>query len=154
MKELVAWTAMYKGDNMLGHTLGISFLVLGVLIAAPQAQEPDTKAARVAADTWLSLVDAGNYAQSWETAATFFKSAVPSEKWQAAAKTARTPFGAFKSRILKSATMATALPGAPDGEYVVFDFDAAYEKKAAAAERVTVVREKDGSWRVVGYFVK
>ena len=139
---------------MVHRTLGVSVFVVLISIAGAQAQEPDTKAAKVAADTWLTLVDTGNYAQSWETAATFFKNAVPSERWQAAANTARSPFGGFKSRTLKSATTATTLPGAPDGEYVVFDFDATYEKKSAAAERVTVVREKDGSWRVVGYFIK
>jgi len=139
---------------MFRHALGMSALALGLLVAGTQAQEPDTKAARAAADAWLGLVDTANYAQSWETAGTFFKDAVPSEKWQAAAKAARTPFGAFKSRTLKSATTATTLPGAPDGQYVVFDFDATYERKAAAAERVTVVREKDGSWRVVGYYIK
>jgi hypothetical protein len=132
----------------------MSALFVFVSIAAGQAQEPDTKAARAAADAWLSLVDGGNYTQSWETAAAFFKNAVSSEQWQAAVKTARIPFGAFKSRTLKSATTANTLPGAPDGEYAVFDFDAVYEKKATAAERVTVVREKDGSWRAVGYFIK
>jgi hypothetical protein len=104
---------------MFRHALGTSALVLGLLVAGTQAQEPDTKAAGAAADAWLSLVDAANYAQSWETA-----------------------------------TTATTLPGAPDGQYVVFDFDATYENKAAAAERVTVVREKDGSWRAVGYYIK
>ena len=139
---------------MVRRTLGMSALLVLVSIAGSQAQEPDTKAARAAADAWLGLVDGANYTQSWETAAAFFKNAVTSEQWQAAVKTARSPFGAFKSRTLKSATTATTLPGAPDGEYVVFDFDAVYEKKAAAAERVTVVREKDGSWRAVGYFIK
>ena len=135
-------------------TFGISILALALLTAGAQAQDSDTKAARAAVDAWLSLVDAANYAQSWETAATFFKNAIPSEKWQAAVKTARGPFGAFKSRTQKSATTAKTLPGAPDGEYVVFDFESTYENKAAAAERVTVVREKDGSWRAVGYFIK
>ena len=139
---------------MVRRALAVSAFIILLSIAGSRAQEPDTKAARAAVDAWLSLVDGANYAQSWETAATFFKSAVPSEKWQEAVKSARGRFGAFKSRTLKSATTATTLPGAPDGEYVVFDFDAVYEKKAAAAERVTVFREKDGSWRVVGYFVK
>ena len=139
---------------MVRRALGMSALVVLLSITGARAQELDTRAARAEVDAWLSLVDGGNYAQSWETAATFFKTAVPSEKWQQAVKTARSQFGAFKSRTVKSATTAATLPGAPDGEYVVFDFDAVYEKKAAAAERVTVVRDKDGAWRVVGYFVK
>ena len=139
---------------MVRRALSVSALVVVLSIAGAQAQESDTKAGRAAVDAWLSLVDGANYRQSWETAGAFFKNAVPSEKWQAAVKTARSQFGAFKSRTQKSATTATTLPGAPDGEYVVFNFDAAYEKKAVAVEIVTVVREKDGAWRVVGYFVK
>jgi Protein of unknown function (DUF4019) len=140
---------------MMHKALSVFALIVVLAVARPaQAQEPDTKAARTAVDAWLTLVDTGKYAQSWETAATFFKNAVPSQKWEAGAKTARGPFGAFKSRTLKSATTATTLPGAPDGAYVVFDFDATYENKASATERVTAVREKDGSWRVVGYFIK
>ena len=139
---------------MVHRALGASALVVVLSLTGARAQEPDTKAARAAVDSWLSLIDAADYAKSWDESATFFKNAITSEKWQAAVKTARSQFGAFKSRTLKSATTATTLPGAPDGEYVVFDFDAVYERKAAAAERVTVVREKDGRWRVVGYFVK
>jgi hypothetical protein len=46
------------------------------------------------------------------------------------------------------------LPGAPDGEYVVFDYSSSFEQKSAANERVTTVKDTDGVWRVVGYFVK
>jgi hypothetical protein len=131
----------------------MSALLVLVSIAGGQAQEPDTKAARAAVDSWLSLIDAADYAKSWDESATFFKNAITSEKWQAAVKTARGAFGALKSRTVKSATTATKLPGAPEGDYVVFDFDAIFEQKPAA-ERVTVVRDRDGAWRVVGYFVK
>jgi len=118
------------------------------------AQEAGTKAAQSAVEAWLSLVDAQNYAASWDTAATLFKNAVTQEKWQAAVQTARAPLGPMKSRALKSATSAKTLPGAPDGEYVVFQFDTAFDQKAAAVETVTAIREKDGAWRVGGYFVR
>lgn len=138
---------------MARRALDVAALVVLLSIAGAHAQEPDTKAARAAVDSWLNLIDTGNYAKSWDEAATFFKSAVPSETWQGAVKTARSPFGALKSRTVRSAIPASKLPGAPEGEYVVFDFDAIFEQKPAG-ERVTVVRDKDGAWRVVGYFVK
>jgi len=47
-----------------------------------------------------------------------------------------------------------AKPGAPDGEYVVLQYHASCEHKAAAVETVTATREPDGAWRVVGYFVR
>ncbi len=138
---------------MVLRALGASALVVVLSLTGARAQEQDTKAARAAVDSWLSLIDAADYAKSWDESATFFKNAITSEKWQAAVKTARGSFGVLKSRTVKSATPATKLPGAPEGEYVVFDFDAIFEQKPAG-ERVTVVRDKDGSWRVVGYFVK
>ena len=67
---------------------------------------------------------------------------------------ARKPFGATKKRSPKAAQFARSLPGAPDGEYVVMQFDTAFEQKAAAVETVTAAREKDGSWKIAGYFIK
>jgi hypothetical protein len=45
------------------------------------------------------------------------------------------------------------LPGAPEGEYVVIQYETQFEHKAGAIETVTPLREKDGSWRVSGYFI-
>ena len=53
----------------------------------------------------------------------------------------------------RGTTPSTTLPGAPDGEYVVFQFDTAFQNKAMAVETVTFVRDADGLWRAVGYFV-
>jgi hypothetical protein len=118
------------------------------------AQEPATKAAQTSVEAWLSLIDNQNYAASWDTAATLFRSALTQEKWQSAAQTARRPLGPLKSRTLKSAMATTTLPGAPDGEYVVFQFNTSFDQKAAAVETVTAIREKDGTWHVGGYFIK
>jgi hypothetical protein len=46
------------------------------------------------------------------------------------------------------------LPGAPPGTYVVLVYRSSFAKLTAAREQVTVAREKDGAWRVVGYFVR
>lgn len=119
-----------------------------------EAQGSGTKAAQASVEAWLALIDSESYAASWESAATLFRNAITQEKWQAAAQTARAPLGQLKSRALKSATSTTTLPGAPDGEYVVFQFDTSFAQKAAAVETVTAIREKDGTWHVGGYFIK
>jgi hypothetical protein len=133
-------------------------VVLTVLVASFSfgsafAQDPNA-AAQTAVESWLGLVDGQRYADSWQAAATFFKNAVTEQKWEEAARTARSPLGSLKSRAVKSVTSAKTLPGAPDGDYVVFQFNTSFERKAAALETVTVVREADGAWRVVGYFVR
>jgi hypothetical protein len=118
------------------------------------AQELSTSAARASVDAWLSLIDNQNYAASWDAAASLFRTRITAEQWQMAAAAARTPFGPVKSRTLKSATSTRTLAGAPDGEYVVFQFSTSLEHKAAAVETVTAVREPDGTWHVGGYFIK
>ena len=100
------------------------------------------------------LVDAGKYGESWRQAASLFRGAVTEPQWKAALEGSRTPLGAMKSRRLKSASYATELPGAPDGEYVVIQFEASFENRASAVETVTPMKDKDGEWRVSGYFIR
>jgi hypothetical protein len=79
---------------------------------------------------------------------------VTREKWQASMKAARMPLGKLKSRKLLSADYRTSLPGVSDGQYVVIQYKISFEKKAEAVETITPMKEKDGSWRVSGYYIK
>jgi hypothetical protein len=67
---------------------------------------------------------------------------------------ARQPLGKLISRKVKSATYATSLPGAPDGQYVVIQFKTSFENKKSGIETVTPIIDKDGNWRVSGYYIK
>ena len=126
-----------------------------LLSVSVRAGETDAAAkAQTAAKAWLALVDAGKYGESWDAAASLFKGAVTKEGWAAACAKARGPLGALKSRTLKSATYTKSLPGGPPGEYVVIQYDAAYEKAPSAVETVTPMLDKDGVWRVAGYYIK
>ena len=120
-----------------------------------RAQETEGIAnAKTAALAWLAIVDADHYAQSWDAAAALFQAGVPKAQWERAVESARSPLGAVKLRTLTSATFARSLPGAPDGEYVVIQFETDFQNRKAAVETVTPAREKDGSWKVSGYFIK
>lgn len=121
----------------------------GILSAAEPADD-----AVAAGRAWLAGVDAGKYEQSWEQAGATFRQAVTREQWKQAVGGARGPMGELESRELASRQEATTLPGAPDGQYVVMQFRAAFAHKAAAVETVTTVLEADGKWRVVGYYIK
>ena len=122
---------------------------------ATSADDSDAVAqAQVAARSWLALTDSAKYGQSWEEAASLFKGAVTKVDWEKAVKGVRSPLGALKDRKVRSATFTRTLPGAPDGEYVVIQFESQFENKAEAIETVTPMREKDGAWRVSGYFIK
>ena len=134
----------------------LTAIVAWVLLAAPALAQHDAEieAAERSVRAWLALVDSNQYGHSWEQSASFFRAAITQEDWDAALQGARTPFGALQSREKANATYATTLPGAPDGEYVVFEFNTAFENKAAAVETVTAMRDIGGSWRVGGYFIR
>ncbi len=127
-------------------------LVLSTGIAA--GGDGKKKAALAAAEAWLALVDGGTYGQSWEEAAAYFRNAVPREKWEESLRTIRGPLGTIASRKVKTSTYATTLPGAPDGEYVVVRFETSFAHKKSAVETVTPMRERDGTWRVSGYYIR
>jgi len=117
------------------------------------ADKPEV-AAQAAAEKWLALIDAEKYGDSWQTSAELFQKAVTQASWEQAVKSVRAPLGALVSRKLKSANYAKSLPGAPDGEYVVLQFDTEFANKKTAVETVTPMLGKDGAWKVSGYYVK
>ncbi|HEY3448262.1 MAG TPA: DUF4019 domain-containing protein [Myxococcales bacterium] len=134
-------------------------LVVGMQVAlAGEAAKADTKdkekAAVAAAEAWLKLVDEGKYADSWKQAAEFFKANVKQEQWEQMVPGVRKPLGKLVSRKVKSTTYTKTAPGAPDGEYVIIQFDTSFAEKKAAVETVTPMMDKDGKWHVSGYFIK
>ena len=113
----------------------------------------DPDAERAARD-WLALADAGDASGSWAASASLFREVVPEDQWAQALTVARGPLGAVQERTLQAAHPATELPGAPDGEYVVFEFQTRFERKRAAIETVSPMRDRDGQWRVSGYYIR
>ena len=135
--------------------LAVSAAALILIGSSTSADDSDAVAqAQVAARSWLALTDGAKYGESWDTAASLFKNVVTRADWEKALKGVRAPLGALKGRQVKSATFTRTLPGAPDGEYVVIQFESQFENKATAVERVTPMHEKDGAWRVSGYFIR
>lgn len=128
-------------------------LVLLATGQTPAAEKPE-QLAQAATEKWLALTDGGKNAESWQTAAEYFKVAVSESQWQAALDAVRKPLGALVSRKLKSAKHTTAIPGAPDGEYVILQYETAFANKKEAVETITPMLDKDGVWRVSGYFIK
>jgi Protein of unknown function (DUF4019) len=100
------------------------------------------------------LVDAANYAASWQTAAGYFKGAVTQEQLQQSLQAVRAPLGKTISRKFKTKTYQTTLPGAPDGEYLVIQYQTAFQNKKEATRTITPMLDKDGEWRVAGYYIK
>jgi hypothetical protein len=136
--------------------LALLFFALAISSSAraPQTRSKPEDLAKQSAATWLALIDAGKYASSWQDAAKTFKAHVTKKQWENALRASRSPLGALQSRKLQGATYKTSLPGAPDGQYVVLQYESSFEHKQSAIETVTPMLEADGTWRVSGYFIK
>jgi hypothetical protein len=143
-----------------------AFAILAVAATPTLAQTPSSTVAPAVtpptaslpapddrARQWLTLVDDGNYADSYAQAGAVFKSHVTADGWARQAGAAREPLGAMSSRTLKSVTMAKTLPGMPDGQYAIVQYESAFAHKAAAIETVSLMSGKDG-WSVVGYRIQ
>ena len=135
----------------------LCFVVIGIFLGVTAVVADSSgreKAAIASAEKWLKLVDQGKYIESWKESADYFKRAVSQEQWEQAMKSGREPLGKLISRKVTNALYTTSLPGAPDGQYVVIQFNTSFENKKSGIETVTPMVDKDGRWRVSGYYIK
>ena len=116
--------------------------------AAPSSSAVETAAVR-SARAWLGLVDAGDWAGSWDATGQQFKSLNTVARWTEVSQSVRVPLGAVVSRTLIS---EENIPAPPYG-YQVVKFRTSYANKADAVETISLAWEND-SWRVVGCAVE
>jgi len=114
----------------------------------------DTAPAMQVAESWLSYVDSGRYAESWDDSAAYLREAVPKTQWETTLAQVRGPLGVAIARKVRSAIYTRNLPGAPPGEYVVIQYDTRFEQRPQSVETVTPMREKNGAWKVAGYHIR
>jgi len=98
--------------------------------------------------TWLAMMDGGNYAQSWETAAAYFQRAMRKDEWIGKSEKIRRPYGKVLSRKLCSAKRTAA------GTRFEAKYDASFDGLLAAVETVTFGLQQNGEWKAVGYFIR
>ena len=144
-----------RSQTLMMKRLRMTMIIICLLIApVVVAQDKNTETAQKGAENWLAVVDKGDYAGSYDGAASIFKLAITKEDWLQKVRAARGPLGKVISRKLKRAQYKTSLPGAPDGEYVVIQYDTSFENKRSAVETITPTLDKDAQWRVSGYFIR
>ena len=112
---------------------------------------PDRQAVATAAK-WLSVVDAGNYAEAFAMfpARTRSGGDAVEKYWVGYLRAKRAPLGRALSRKLVKAWFARTLPGSPDGYYEFLHYNTSFQHKTQAAESVTLTKES-GHWEVSGY---
>lgn len=135
-----------------GATLA-SFVVGSALCASSPytAVTPDPQAVAVATK-WLSVVDAGNYADSFAMFPARIRSGGDAfeKHWVSFLRMKRAPLGHVLSRKFAKAYFGSTLQGSPDGYYEFLYYKTSFQHKAQAIEGVTLTKES-GHWQVSGY---
>ena len=124
-----------------------------LIFAALLFAAPVNDQAASSGEAWLKLIDNGKYADSWKEASAYFRSLVPQKTWVSMVQGVRAPLGSLVSRSQPSVTFAKTLPGAPDGNYALMQFQTSFQKKSSAVETLTVMADGD-QWRAAGYFIR
>jgi phosphoribosylformylglycinamidine (FGAM) synthase PurS component len=79
--------------------------------------------------------------------------AFPSEALERKLDTVRKPLGEVVSRKLKSAKFGKSVQQVSGGDYFKLRFNTSFSNRQHAVETVTPVLQKDGTWKVSGYYV-
>lgn len=99
------------------------------------------------AENWLKMVDAGEFAESWDGISKELKAKYAREKWQTVLQPFLGKAGKLKSRKFKSVIYS-------DSETVIVDFDSSFAKVPATTETIILKLEQDGKRRVASYSIK
>ena len=102
----------------------------------------------------MPLWDAGKYDESYQELAEHTRKNIPKRQWFVYWSAVRKPLGKLKSRKLIEAKYIKSLPGVPDQEGAMLQYESSFENKESVIETFGMMREKDGTWRVANYLTK
>lgn len=139
---------------VLAATLCCLVLVVGAAPGWAVDRAEAAKEATAAAEQWLDLVDEGKFNGSWLEASTYFRNVTTKQQWKQQVSVWRTALGSVVNRKLRTEQYLTTMPGAPDGEYVMIQFDTTFTHKKSAVEIVVPMMDADGKWRVSEYSIR
>lgn len=131
------------------------WIALIMLLMAPLAPASEnTDAAVTAASQWLRQIDNSEYPAAYSGSSTLMRSKVAYEPWLQAIDQARKPLGMIMKRELIYGALEKEIPGLARGEYAKLRFRSYFGLPAEVTEHVTLMRETDGQWRAIGYFIE
>lgn len=109
--------------------------------------------ATVAAEDWVKLIDEKQWAASHQAMSETVNTMVTASEWEQTVAPVRASLGEFESRTASGSQRSAIMPGMPQGDYGVQQFNARYANHPEAIETVVMSREASG-WKVIGYFVR
>ena len=125
--------------------IGNVFIIRRVWRAVNNAPKTD---ALPAIESWLALMDKGDYAGTWQTASPGFRMVVSEAEWASKCVKARKPLGNVLARQLKTSG------GTVFGRIFKAQFATRFDGGFDAVETVQFSRQPDGSWQAITYIVR
>jgi hypothetical protein len=130
----------------------VAALLAMSLAGTALAQDPRTIAVQSAARSWLAFVDRDDARGAWNAAGKKFQAALTPELWATELGKQQSQDGKPLERTIGPTRFQSKIPGMPDGEYAQVLFRTRFAGKPNGSEQLTLEREADGRWRVIGYF--
>jgi hypothetical protein len=122
--------------------------------AADQPTLADDSDTIEAGQKWLMLIDEGRADAAWDVASTHLRSVVTRDQWINGIRRFRKPFGKLASRKAVKFGRAHSMPGAPDGDYAIIEYESTFANGKHATEQLIWMLEGESSWRVSGYYIR
>ena len=119
----------------------------GWITNAPSAEAETSSEAMSAVNSWLALMDNGEYARGWDTAAPYFQAVMAKDEWIARLQKVRYPLWKVISRQFRSSRFT--IPGT----WLEVKFDTSFDGLPAATEIVTFAKQSGGEWQAIGYLI-
>ena len=117
------------------------------IFAVPGDDPADVLAA---AKTWLSLIDAGKYDESYAIGCTAFHGKITQARWALGLKTLRAPLGSVVNRKVAGHTYKPEGVKGLEGACVVISYETSFAKADADVEEI-VMKWEGGKWLGAGY---
>jgi uncharacterized protein (TIGR03067 family) len=120
------------------------------------------EAATKAAQSYLKLVEDGDYGRCWEESAELVRQRLSKDEFLEIFEKSIKPLGKPLSRRLHHRQLDPPLPMTPKGEYIDVEFHTMVrgtsknvnsDGSTEVVELVTTMLDKDGQWRVAGYLI-
>ena len=130
----------------------IAAAALTLVAAGARAQaELDTTSGLQAARAWLAQMDAGSYGASYEGASPALHGVVTKIEWEKDLERVRGPLGVVVNRKIRQAACTRGTPADPDAEVCLVQYNTQFEHRPLGDEQLTLLRGRDGAWRVAAY---
>jgi hypothetical protein len=137
MKKLLLLLALLIGYS---QALGAQDLTEGQRNALGEAQ------------TWLEILDSGEFSESYHRTSPFWQAQTTEAAWASRLGAIFLDAGERASRTLLAVQEPQVVsPGMPAGRYAVVSFQSAYRNLTPALETVVLVSDPDDQWLVINY---